>query len=55
MSVPEPRAIRKSAVASWVVYDLANTIFSMGVISVTFPHFVETAVGARRYGLAKRH
>jgi UMF1 family MFS transporter len=33
---------------SWVVYDLANTIFSMGVISVTFPHFVEVSVGATR-------
>lgn len=33
---------------SWVVYDLANTIFSMGVISVKFPHFVEMSVGATR-------
>jgi UMF1 family MFS transporter len=35
-------------VAAWVVYDLANTIFSMGVISLFFPHFVERSVGATR-------
>ena len=35
----------KLAVTSWVVYDLANTIFSMGVVSLFFPHFVERAVG----------
>ena len=33
------------AVISWVTYDLANTIFSMGVVSLFFPHFVERAVG----------
>ena len=33
------------AVTSWVIYDLANTIFSMGVVSLFFPHFVERAVG----------
>ena len=36
------------AVAAWVVYDLANTIFSMGIISLFFPHFVERAVGETR-------
>jgi MFS-type transporter involved in bile tolerance (Atg22 family) len=32
-TTPVPRR----AVASWVLYDLANTIFSMGVISFLFP------------------
>ncbi len=41
-------AIRKSAVASWVLYDLANTIFSMGVVSLFFPLFVRDSVGAER-------
>ncbi len=36
------------AVSSWVIYDLANTIFSMGVISLFFPHFVEKTVGETR-------
>ena len=35
---------------SWVVYDLANTIFSMGVISLYFPQFVEHTVGSERSG-----
>jgi len=47
MTTPE-RVIPRRAVASWVVYDLANTIFSMGVISLFFPHFVEKAVGETR-------
>lgn len=45
---PPERVIPRRAVASWVVYDLANTIFSMGVISLFFPHFVEKAVGETR-------
>jgi UMF1 family MFS transporter len=36
------------AVAGWVLYDLANTIFSMGVISLYFPLYVREAVGAQR-------
>jgi UMF1 family MFS transporter len=40
---------------SWVVYDLANTIFSMGVVSLYFSLFVAREVGAARadrvYGL----
>ena len=42
--------ITRRAVASWVTYDLANTIFSMGVISLFFPHFVERAVGPEQVG-----
>jgi UMF1 family MFS transporter len=40
--------IRKRAVASWILYDLANTIFSMGVVSVYFSLYVREAVGSQR-------
>lgn len=47
--------IPRRSVASWVLYDLANTIFSMGVVSLYFPTLVRDAVGAGRvdftYGL----
>jgi UMF1 family MFS transporter len=47
--------IKKRAVASWVLYDLANTIFSMGVVSLYFSLYVRDAVGAgsadRVYGI----
>jgi UMF1 family MFS transporter len=46
MAAP-PRPARL-AVGSWVVYDLANTIFSMGVISLFYPSFVRMAVGEHR-------
>lgn len=42
------RAIPKSAVASWVLYDLANTIFSMGVVSLFFSLYVRDEVGPAR-------
>jgi len=49
------RAIPTRAVVSWVLYDLANTIFSMGVVSVYFSLFVRDEVGPERvdstYGL----
>ncbi|MEO5509786.1 MAG: MFS transporter [Longimicrobiales bacterium] len=32
--------ITRRSVASWVMYDLANTIFSMGVVSAFFPAYV---------------
>jgi UMF1 family MFS transporter len=35
-------------VVSWVLYDLANTIFSMGIISLYFPMWLRDATGARR-------
>jgi MFS transporter, UMF1 family len=44
----ESRAIPTSAVVSWVLYDLANTIFSMGVVSVYFSTWVRDQVGALR-------
>jgi MFS-type transporter involved in bile tolerance (Atg22 family) len=31
---PPARIIRRRAVVSWILYDLANVIFSMGVISL---------------------
>ena len=47
--------ITRRAVTGWVLYDLANTIFSMGVISLMFPLWVRDAVGPEkadaRYGV----
>ena len=42
------RPIPKRAVISWMLYDLANVIFSMGVISSYFSFFVHDEVGAAR-------
>ncbi|MFO7693321.1 MAG: MFS transporter [Vicinamibacterales bacterium] len=43
-----PFVITRRAVVSWVLYDLANTIFSMGVVSVYFSLYVREAVGGQR-------
>jgi MFS transporter, UMF1 family len=43
-----PHVITRRAVASWVLYDLANTIFSMGVISLFFSLWVRDQVGPGR-------
>jgi UMF1 family MFS transporter len=43
-----PHRITRRAVASWVFYDLANTIFSMGVVSVYFSLWVRETVGVAR-------
>lgn len=52
---PPAHPITRRAVVGWVLYDLANTIFSMGVISLLFPLWVRDAVGAdkadARYGV----
>jgi UMF1 family MFS transporter len=40
--------ITRRAVASWIAYDLANTIFSMGILSLYFPLWVREAVGSER-------
>jgi MFS transporter, UMF1 family len=52
---PEGRVIPFRAVVSWVLYDLANTIFSMGVVSLYFSLYVRAEVGPERadrvYGL----
>src|SRR3954470_9885092 len=42
------RTIPTRAVVSWVLYDLANTIFSMGVVSVYFSTWVRDQVGPLR-------
>lgn len=43
------------AVASWVVYDVANSVFSMGVVSLYFSLYIRDQVGAvsadRIYGV----
>jgi UMF1 family MFS transporter len=44
----EPRHIPARAVVSWVLYDLANTIFSMGVVSAYFSVWVRDEVGPKR-------
>ena len=36
------------AVASWILYDVANVIFTTGVVSLRFPLFVPESVGAPR-------
>ncbi|WKW14334.1 MFS transporter [Pseudogemmatithrix spongiicola] len=47
MTLP-PQAIPRRAVWSWILYDLANTIFSMGVVSLYFSLWVREQVGADR-------
>jgi MFS transporter, UMF1 family len=44
----ETRTIPRRAVVSWIIYDLANVIFSMGVTSLYFSLFVRAAVGSER-------
>ncbi len=49
------RVIPRRSVVSWVLYDLANTIFSMGVVSMYFSFYIRSEVGPGRadsaYGL----
>lgn len=40
--------MRRRAVVGWVLYDLANTIFSMGVVTLYFSTWVRDQVGAGR-------
>jgi MFS transporter, UMF1 family len=47
-AVSDARKIPTRAVASWVLYDLANTIFSMGIVSMYFGLWVRDAVGKER-------
>lgn len=44
----DTRTIPRRAVTSWIIYDLANVIFTMGVNSLYFPLFVRAAVGSER-------
>jgi UMF1 family MFS transporter len=46
--MPSARTIPTRAIAAWVLYDLANTIFSMGVASTFFAAYVRDEVGAAR-------
>ena len=48
LNVRPGRPITRRAVTSWIIYDLANTIFSMGVISLFFSLWVRDQVGAER-------
>jgi UMF1 family MFS transporter len=45
---PPPPTIPRRAVWSWILYDLANTIFSMGVVSLYFSLWVREQVGPER-------
>ena len=42
------RHIPRRSVVSWVLYDLANTIFSLGIVSLYFSLWVQDAVGTER-------
>ncbi|MBR9990160.1 MAG: MFS transporter, partial [Gemmatimonadetes bacterium] len=42
------RIIPRRAVAAWVMYDLANTIFSLGIVSLYFSLWVHGMVGSDR-------
>ena len=43
-----PHVITRRAVVGWIMYDLANTIFSMGILSLYFSLWVRDAVGSGR-------
>ena len=38
-------AIPRRSIAAWVLYDLANTCFSLGIVTLYFPAFVKAAFG----------
>ena len=42
---PSARDIPRRSVASWVLYDFANTCFSLGVVTLYFPGLVKYAFG----------
>jgi UMF1 family MFS transporter len=44
-TVAVPRRIGRRSVASWVTYDLANTCFSLGVVTLYFPMLLKYAFG----------
>ena len=44
-SVPSSHHIPRRSVASWVLYDLANTCFSLGVVTLYLPKLVRFAFG----------
>lgn len=44
-SMPGDRRIGRLSIASWVLYDLANTCFSLGVVTLYFPKLLENVFG----------
>ena len=42
---PQVRQIGRRSVAAWVLYDLANTCFSLGVLTLYFPKLLENVFG----------
>jgi UMF1 family MFS transporter len=45
IATPGPRRIGRLSVGSWVLYDLANTAFSLGVLTLYFPRLVKDVLG----------
>jgi len=43
--VGAPRHLSGRSVGSWVLYDLANTCFSLGVVTLYFPQFLRGVLG----------
>jgi MFS transporter, UMF1 family len=41
IATPAPRRIGRMSVGSWILYDLANTAFSLGIITYFFPNLVK--------------
>lgn len=48
MQTDDTKTIPRRAVVSWIIYDLANVIFSMGVTSLYFSLYVRAQVGSER-------
>lgn len=46
--VAKPHVITTRSVVSWVLYDLANTIFSMSIVSLYFSLYIRDVVGPER-------
>jgi UMF1 family MFS transporter len=45
IAVPASPRIERRSVASWVLFDLANTAFSLGIITYFFPRLVKNVLG----------
>lgn len=48
LALANKHVVTRTAVVSWVLYDLANTVFSMGVVSLYFSLWVRGTVGVDR-------
>jgi MFS transporter, UMF1 family len=42
---PAPRRIGRASVGSWILYDLANTSFSFGIVTVFYPQLLKDVLG----------